>query len=270
MSQLAAVISKHRTEILTAWQRAARLLSGTAQLGRPVLADEVTSMLETLSIAGRGRLQLPPQYDRSFDLAQVIREIEVLRGCIKKIWQDDDDGSVSLREMRLFDQLFDTTISDAIQRYTCARDLPRRKELTIASADAGRLVSDVLASHEEDARQRGIRLRSIDELLGVELMCDRERIAQVFGSILGKAIRSCVSGDEILVRAVAGETDARFAISDPGPGISPNDLPRVFEPDSGVELYVSKGIIDAHAGALWVESSVGDGTTFFFTLPLAR
>jgi signal transduction histidine kinase len=268
MPKLETLLAQRRAEILAAWSRSARLLHRSSPLGRPILADQIASMLDSLSTAGGGTLQLPTRLDGSFDLAQVILEIETLRTCVATAWQGAGDGAVPLREMRVFDQVFDTTISEAIRRYSRARELSAG--LAMGAANAGRLVRDVLAEYQHVAEQKGIRLRGIDELLGTDLMCDRDRIAQVFGSILGNAIKVCRSGDEILVRAVVGETEARFAISDPGPGLTAQDLAQVFDATSGLDLYVSKGIIDAHKGTLWAESSLGDGTTFFFTLPLAR
>jgi len=269
------LIGERREEILAAWNRAARLLPRTAQPGRALLSDHVGPMLDG-ALAG-GTIPLPERLDGSFDLGQVILEIEALRDCIKKLWHDEDEVAVPLRELGILDRTFDAAISESIQRYdrvrAAARDLAAvsHNKIAIRPANAGLLVSEVLATHAGLAADKGIRIRGIDELLGAELLCDRERIAQVFSSILGQAIKVCVSGDEILVRGVVGETEARFAISDPGPGISPEELPHVFASSgTNVGLYVSKGIIDAHAGNLWVESSVGDGTTFFFTLPIAR
>jgi signal transduction histidine kinase len=268
MPGLATLLVQRRAEILAAWERSARLLHRSTPLGRPILADQIAAMLDSVSTAGGGTLHLPTRLDGSFELGQVILEIETLRTCITTAWQSAGDGVVSLREMRIFDQVFDTTISEAIRRYSRARELSAG--LAMGAANAGRLVRDVLEEYTQMAEQKGIRLRGIDELLGADLMCDRNRIAQVFGTILGNAIKVCRSGDEILVRAVVGETEARFAISDPGPGMTAEELSRVFDAASGLDLYVSKGIIHAHKGTLWAESSLGDGTTFFFTLPLAR
>ena len=70
----------------------------------------------------------------------------------------------------------------------------------------------------------------------------------------------------------------RFAVKDTGPGIPKEQLPHLFnrywqarklaQEGSGLGLYIAKGIIEAHGGQLWVESQVGSGSTFFFTLPV--
>jgi len=70
-------------------------------------------------------------------------------------------------------------------------------------------------------------------------------------------------------------------VSDTGPGIPREELPQIFEAyrtipagsgkssGTGLGLYISKGIIEGHGGHIWVESEVGSGSTFFFTLPRA-
>ena len=73
--------------------------------------------------------------------------------------------------------------------------------------------------------------------------------------------------------------DVLISVKDTGPGIPETQLPRVFErfwkgeetprEGRGLGLYIAKGIVEAHGGTIWVESRVGVGSTFFFTLPLA-
>ena len=68
-------------------------------------------------------------------------------------------------------------------------------------------------------------------------------------------------------------------MSDTGPGIPERDLPRVFDPfwqarataglGTGLGLFIVKGIVNAHGGEVWVESTPGEGTTFSFTVPKA-
>lgn len=101
MPQLETLLAQHRLEILAAWERSARLLHGAAPPGRPVLADQIAAMLDSLGMAAGGALRLPGRLDGSFDLAQVILEIETLRTCITTAWQRTSD-SISLREMRAF------------------------------------------------------------------------------------------------------------------------------------------------------------------------
>jgi signal transduction histidine kinase len=101
---------------------------------------------------------------------------------------------------------------------------------------------------------------------------------QLLGNLLTNAIRLTPSNGQIHVHAEPAGNQVRFAVSDTGPGIPHQDLPFVFErfwqgrPDArgsaGLGLTIGKGIAEGHGGAIWVESEVGRGTTFFFTLPV--
>jgi len=74
--------------------------------------------------------------------------------------------------------------------------------------------------------------------------------------------------------------DIRFEIADTGPGISPDELPHIFEPywsaerhgkkGTGLGLFIARGVVEAHGGKLRVDSEPGRGTTFFFTIPIAH
>jgi signal transduction histidine kinase len=119
---------------------------------------------------------------------------------------------------------------------------------------------------------------SVDPLAG-PVLADRDRIAQVLANLVGNAHKFTPEGGRIEVRADAVEAAVRFTVSDTGPGLAAEDLPHVFDRfwqarrvrrgGVGLGLPITKGIIDAHGGRIWVESSAGVGTTFYFTLPLA-
>jgi signal transduction histidine kinase len=144
----------------------------------------------------------------------------------------------------------------------------------------GALVTEAVEAHEPAAREKGIALALECDVEEQRLWCDRERILQVFGNLLGNAIKFCRSGDVITVRGRADDRAVRFDVADTGPGISENELPHIFEPywsakrhakkGTGLGLYIAKGIVEAHDGHIWVESRQGEGATFSFTLPLAR
>ncbi len=161
--------------------------------------------------------------------------------------------------------------------------------LDMASIQAGRLalerqpehadnvLGEVMDVHEPSAREKGLILQRSCDLGGVHLHCDRDRILQVLGNLIGNAIKLCQPGDSVTVTCVPAGADALFAVADSGPGIAEPDIPHLFEPywsaeryakkGTGLGLYISKGIVEAHGGRLWVESSLGEGATFFFTLP---
>ena len=113
----------------------------------------------------------------------------------------------------------------------------------------------------------------------MDVSCDRRRILQVLGNLLGNAIKFGEAGDSVTLRAEVRDRDVVVGVSDTGPGIPADALHDIFDPyrtvagqsqaGTGLGLYISRGIVERHGARLWVESDVGIGTTFYFTLPLA-
>jgi signal transduction histidine kinase len=147
--------------------------------------------------------------------------------------------------------------------------------------EIGSLVMAAVEAHQAKAASNGIRLVRECEPTNVTVSCDRDRVERVFGNMIGNAIKFCRPGDLIYVRCRVVDDVVVFSISDTGPGIPPEQVPHLFEPywsagrqaikkGTGLGLYICKGIVEAHGGKLWVESTVSEGTEFFFTLPMDR
>ncbi|HVR70559.1 MAG TPA: HAMP domain-containing sensor histidine kinase [Vicinamibacteria bacterium] len=112
-----------------------------------------------------------------------------------------------------------------------------------------------------------------------EVHADRARVAQVVANLLANAAKFTPRGGQIRVSAVAEGSEVRVAVADSGPGLAPEDLPRVFEPywqaqrtaslGCGLGLKIARAIVEAHGGRMWVESEPGQGARFVFTLPVA-
>lgn len=108
---------------------------------------------------------------------------------------------------------------------------------------------------------------------------DRHRLARVLSNLLGNAIKFTPERGKILLRARRNPDGVVISVEDTGVGIPEPDLPRVFtrfwhagrerSGGAGLGLAIVKGIVEAHGGRIWAESVVGEGTTFFFTLPAA-
>jgi two-component system phosphate regulon sensor histidine kinase PhoR len=102
----------------------------------------------------------------------------------------------------------------------------------------------------------------------------------VLVNLLHNAIKFTASGGQVTVSATQQGQAVRFAIVDTGIGIDTDDLPRIFErfykvdrsratSGTGLGLAIARHLVEAHNGRIWVESEVGRGSTFYFTLPLA-
>jgi signal transduction histidine kinase len=108
---------------------------------------------------------------------------------------------------------------------------------------------------------------------------DRDRLLQVFENLIGNAIKFTKAGGCITVGATSRDHEVIFRVADTGSGIAPENVPRVFDrfwqaitanrQGAGLGLPITKGIVEAHGGRIWVESTPSRGTTFSFTIPQA-
>ncbi len=139
------------------------------------------------------------------------------------------------------------------------------------------LVGEALALIEPQASQKSLRL---EQRLATSILvpCDRGRIIQVLTNLLGNAVKFTPEGGTLAVECTQADGEIRVAVRDTGPGIPESEQAHLFErhwqaqgtarQGSGLGLYIARGIIDAHGGRIWVESTPGMGSTFTFTLPL--
>lgn len=165
-----------------------------------------------------------------------------------------------------------------------------RDLLDMSSIQAGRLalerhdlpLAPILAeaqeAHEGLARQKGVELTCELDVRDRRILCDRDRLMQVLSNLLGNAIKFCRRGDRVTLRARITDGEVIMTVSDTGPGIAPGDLPHVFDlywqkgfasKGTGLGLFISKGIVEAHDGRIWAESTEGKGSTFTIALPLS-
>jgi len=145
-------------------------------------------------------------------------------------------------------------------------------------ADA--LVDELSEAYGRIAAEAGVHFTVEHDVAGLRVECDRERILQVFSNLLGNAFKFGRRGDHITVRCRPDGNDIRFEVADTGPGISPDEQKHIFEAywsaarhgknGTGLGLFISRGVIEAHGRKIWLESEPGRGTTFFFTLPIAQ
>ena len=105
---------------------------------------------------------------------------------------------------------------------------------------------------------------------------DKDRITQVISNLLRNAINFTKEGTITITKKKKDAGSAIITIEDTGTGIDPEILPRLFtkftkksDKGTGLGLYISKGIVEAHGGRIWAENNTaGKGATFTFSLPL--
>jgi signal transduction histidine kinase len=108
---------------------------------------------------------------------------------------------------------------------------------------------------------------------------DRHRVLQVLSKLIGNAMKFTPPGGMITCRAESDDGKVLVTVADTGPGIPRENLGDIFNPywqakrtarlGAGLGLPIAKGIVESHGGRIWVESEPGNGTKFFFTLPVA-
>ena len=161
--------------------------------------------------------------------------------------------------------------------------------LDVMRIDTGRLMLEIedlpvasVLSHAEEsvqhlADERNIALTVDQRDAELRAYIDRSRLEQVLGNLLGNAIKFTPPGGNVSLRAWRDGGEAVFEVADDGPGISSADQAHLFDKywqaratdrrGVGLGLAISKGIVEAHGGRLWVESEPGLGSRFYFVIP---
>jgi signal transduction histidine kinase/DNA-binding response OmpR family regulator len=172
----------------------------------------------------------------------------------------------STRMTRLIDDLLDITCIDA-----------GAVALTRVGHQVEGLLTEAIELHRPIAEGKSVLLevRPSPNLPCVD--ADRHRALQVLSNLLGNAIKFTPAGGRVILVAKAAGAELLFQVQDTGPGIRSEDLPRLFDRfwqvsrgdrrGTGLGLAIAKGFVEAHGGRISVESSVGAGSTFSFTLP---
>jgi signal transduction histidine kinase len=172
------------------------------------------------------------------------------------------------RMNRLIDDLLDVASIDA-----------GKLALRVEEVDVGELLRDTLAAFASigDAKQLDLDVAAVAPPLHAR--ADGGRILQVLANLVSNAMKFTPAGGRISVRARREGDEVEIAVSDTGIGITEDALQTVFERfrqiakdrrGLGIGLHISKVIVEAHGGRIWAVSQPGGGTTFRFTLPVAR
>jgi signal transduction histidine kinase len=155
-----------------------------------------------------------------------------------------------------------------------------RVKFKIRRVSLERIIEGALEGIRPMAEKKGIRIRvSLQDRLP-RPKGDRERLIQVMENLLDNAVKFTHEGGRITVKATKKRDHIQVSIRDTGIGIKEEDLGRIFERffqiapkgarprGTGLGLSIVKEIITQHHGKVWVESKIGRGTTFHFTLPI--
>ena len=152
-------------------------------------------------------------------------------------------------------------------------------ELNAARTNISHLIEKVAEIFMANPKETRVAAKFSANLPEVKL--DQDRIRQVLQNLIGTAIKYSPAKSSILVEAKKNSHDIIVSVADEGPGIPDSEKKKVFqrfyrgnfevsksEPGTGLGLTIAKGIVEKHGGKIWVESTSGKGSTFYFTLPL--
>jgi len=216
-----------------------------------VVSHDLRNPLSAISMCARVLLESPPAHAN--DRHELVEAIFESTHLMQRLIQDLLDVS--------------TIESGHLKVY------PRRESLA-------RIVDSAITMVREGAMERGVRVYSTvpAELPMVEV--DSQRLEQVLANLVGNAVKFTERGGTVAVEATASDGNVRVWVRDSGVGIPPEHLPHIFDRywharrqsrtvGTGLGLAIARGIVDAHGGSIGVESTLGVGTTFTFTLPFA-
>ena len=176
----------------------------------------------------------------------------------------------SRRLARLTDDLLELSKMDA-----------DRLDLELDRLSVSQFVQSCMETTQRSAKEKNLSV-SVD-LQGTlpDIAADRRRLAEVLQNLLDNAIQYTPSGGRIKVSAVSDREEVTFTVSDTGIGIPKVDQPRIFERfyrvdvarsrevgGTGLGLSIAKHLVEAHGGRIWVDSEVGQGSHFHFTVPV--
>jgi len=248
--------------------------SGSDDIGK--LANTFNTMAGDLELAVDQRRQL------TADVAHELRTpLTNIQGYIEAI----KDGVVEPDE-----QTIDTIHTQTLHFATLIEDL---RILAIVDAGALRLnkfhgspisvIQDSAAHFSQRAREREIKLDVSVNGIDITIDFDETRIRQIVSNLIENALTHTPNSGTISVSLVGESNGLTMSVSDSGPGISSNDLPRIFDQfyrvdqsrtkatgGTGLGLTIVKRLVEAHGGQITVASELGNGATFTVVLPASR
>ncbi|HYL84604.1 MAG TPA: ATP-binding protein [Candidatus Angelobacter sp.] len=176
----------------------------------------------------------------------------------------------SRRLARLTDDLLELSKMDA-----------ERIDLEIRRLNVAQFVQGCVETTQRPAAEKDLRISVNLQQPVPDIAADRRRLAEVLQNLLDNALQYTPSGGQIMVSASGDGDHVTFTVSDTGIGIPQADQPRIFERfyrvdaarsrevgGTGLGLSIAKHLVEAHGGRIWVESDVGQGSQFHFTVPV--
>lgn len=240
-----------------------------------LLAETFNEMLDRLDRTFTSQREFIEDFSHEIKtpLAIIKGELEVTLKKIRSVKEYETTLHSSLEEIDRIIKVVDDLL-------TLARVEAEDLALSTDSVELAELVQELVAEMEVLAHQKNLQV-ILEKTSSPQISGDREKLKRVFINLLDNAIKFTPSGGRIEVRVGVEANLAKVQVADTGPGISPEQLPHIFDrfyrgskddslPGSGLGLSIVKAIIEAHRGKIEVKSELGQGSTFTVYLPLAH
>lgn len=156
-------------------------------------------------------------------------------------------------------------------------------DMHIEPADIAVLAGEVVNSLQHYAEDKKISLIVFSDKESLTIPIDSEQTRRIFTNLIVNAIKFTPDNGEVTVKLKMTREEVRVSVSDTGIGISADDAKKIFDKfyrasdirarrkgGSGLGLLITKGLVEAQGGKIWVESELNKGSTFYFTIPLER
>lgn len=232
-----------------------------------------------------GQLEIASKHKSDF-LANMSHELRTPLNAIigfSQVLQQRLVGEINEKQ----EEYLDDVLASANHLLTLINDI-----LDLSKIEAGHVELEIATFSLREALERGIVIvRERATRNGVQLALevdpevdlvhgDERRIRQVVFNLLANAVKFTPEGGRVDVTTARSDGEVRIAVADTGPGIAPGDEKRIFEEfqqtdvgtrqqeGTGLGLALSKRLVELHGGRIWVESEMGKGSTFVFTLPV--
>jgi len=167
-----------------------------------------------------------------------------------------------------------------IETYLAVTSLDAREPLSLrlSTVDPRTLVAEEIGFLEVATDEDASRVRFVNDVACAPLGADADRLRQVFANLLGNAAKYSPGGGVVRVWCDEGPAEVTFHVSDQGVGIDPGERDRLFQPfqrlgdtaaaaGTGLGLWITRALVEAHGGTIWVDSRPDRGSTFSFRLP---
>jgi signal transduction histidine kinase len=210
----------------------------------------------------------------SHDLKNPLHTIRISSQLLQAVAAEGRPGQLAQRIERSCDQMA-KMVQEQLDSARIEAGLLRAE---LEPEDVHALLDSAVELFAMQASEKSLRLSLALPDESVAVPCERDLLLRVFSNLIGNAIKFTPAGGSVSVGAQQLAGQVQFSIVDTGPGIPSDRLPHVFERywqekpgdrrGSGLGLYIAKGIVEAHGGRIWVESTPGSGTAFHFQLPI--